>query len=316
MKEQFFESAKDEHISPLVRYFDMFASIATESFYVLDIPQKQFCYVKPDDLFLCGYSVEDAQRLGFDFYSEIVYPEDLSLWTDMRKAVLRYIKNFEEKRDGIDYFSCTFRLQRKYSFPARPLLQMVFHRMKPVWEDNKLRYLMCSVESSTARETGNLSMYSKDGLTYEEYSFRTKRWKRKTKETLTERERAILMFAGQGRSSKKIASDLYKAPNTIRNQIKVLFTKLNVHSMQEAIEFAAHHSMIYSKQNMEELQPVEAPCKRKRVLITEDILGRIQQHLDNGKSIRQAAEKAGVSYGSVRYWKNKGKIIITKKNKS
>jgi hypothetical protein len=61
MKEQFFKHAPEE---PTVsgkqafapaRYFDMFFSIATESFYVLDIPQKQFCYVKPDDLFLCGF---------------------------------------------------------------------------------------------------------------------------------------------------------------------------------------------------------------------------------------------------------------------
>jgi DNA-binding CsgD family transcriptional regulator len=307
MKEQFFESAKDEHISPLVRYFDMFASIATESFYVLDIPQKQFCYVKPDDLFLCGYSVEDAQRLRYDFYSKTVYPEDLSLWTNMREAVERYLKDFEEKRDETDYFSCTFRLQRKYSFPARPLLQMVFHRMKPVWEDNKLRYLMCSVESSTARETGNLSMYSKDGLTYEEYSFRSKRWKRKTKEQLTERERAILMLAGQGKKSKEIASDLFKGQCTIRNQIKPLFSKLNVHSMREAIEFACRHRMIYPMQNMEP-QSIEAPCKRSRILITEDMSRRIQQYLDDGISIRQAARLEGISEPAIRYWIEKGRL--------
>jgi hypothetical protein len=47
-------------------------------------------------------------------------------------------------------------------------------------------------------------MYSKDGLTYEEYSFTTKRWKRKTKELFTEREQAILMLAyGRIRGPKK-----------------------------------------------------------------------------------------------------------------
>ncbi|MDR0573201.1 MAG: LuxR C-terminal-related transcriptional regulator [Tannerella sp.] len=90
-------------------------------------------------------------------------------------------------------------------------------------------------------------MYNKDGLTYEEYSFTTGRWKLKTKEALTEREKAILMLAGQGKSSVEIADVLCKGQNTIRNQIKLLFAKLEVHSMQEAIECACNHRMIYPK---------------------------------------------------------------------
>lgn len=291
----------------LIQYFDMLSSITTESLYVLDIPQKQFCYVKPDDLFLCGFSTEEALKEGYDFYSKIVYPEDLSLWTDMRKAVLRRLKNFEKIRDEIDYFSCTFRLLRRYSFISRPLPQMVYHRMKPVWTDNELRYLICSVESSTIKEAGNLHLYTKDGLIYEEYNFTTKRWKQKTKELLTERERAILMLAQQGKSSAEIADNLCKGQNTIRNQIKALFSKFEVHSMQEAIEFACYHCMISPKQDIEP-QPIEASCKRSRVLLTEDMLQRIQQYLDDGKSVRQAAKLEGIAESAIRYWKNKERL--------
>jgi DNA-binding CsgD family transcriptional regulator len=254
--DRFLEYARKEpvvsgkHASALVRYFDMFSSIATESFYVLDVSQKQFCYIKPDDLFLCGFSVEEALREGYDFYSRIVYPRDLALWTDMRKAVLRYLKGFEEEQDEIDYFSCTFCLQRKSSSLIRPFLQMIYHRMKPVWESDELRYLICSVGSSTVKEAGNLHMYNKDGWTYEDYNFTTRCWKRKTKEPLTEREKVILMFAGQGKSSVEIAGILCKGHNTIRNQIKALFSKLNVHSMQEVLEYACHHRMTYPKPNI------------------------------------------------------------------
>lgn len=38
----------------------VFSSIITDSFYVLDIVQKQFIYIKPDDLFLCGHSVHQT----------------------------------------------------------------------------------------------------------------------------------------------------------------------------------------------------------------------------------------------------------------
>ncbi|MDR2919140.1 MAG: LuxR C-terminal-related transcriptional regulator [Tannerella sp.] len=256
LKDHFFEHAlkepivSDEQTSTLNRYLDIFSHIAIESFYVLDIQQKQFCHIKPDDLFLCGFSIDDALKEGYGFYSKIVYPEDLSLWTDIQNAILRYLKDFNEKQSDIDYFSCTFRLQRVYSFlPQRPLSQMVYHRIKHILEDGELRYLICSVRGSTSKKTGNLCMYNKDHLTYREYNFITKRWKQKTIGLLTEREKAILILAGQGKNSGEISSDLCKGHNTIRNQIKSLFSKLDVHSMQEAIEFARYHRLIYPKQN-------------------------------------------------------------------
>jgi DNA-binding CsgD family transcriptional regulator len=230
--------------SAFTRYFDRSSSIAEESFYVLDIQQSRFCYVKSDDLFLCGLSAGEALRLGYDFYPQIVYPGDLSLWADMRKAVLQYLKDFEGEQDEIDYFSCTFRLQRKCSLLTRPFPQMVYHRMIPVWEGDEFRYLMCTVGCSAVKKAGNLRLYDKDGRTYKEYNFRTTSWKRKTKEPLTEREKVILMFAGQGKSSVETAGILCKGHNTIRNQIKALFVKLNVHSIQEALEFTRRHRMI------------------------------------------------------------------------
>lgn len=236
---------------PLNQYLEQLSSIAPESFYVLDVLQRTICYVKPDDLFLCGFLAEDVLRLGYDFYPKIICSDDLPLWIDMRELTLRYLMDFEESCDVIDYISCTFRLQRTYSFSSRPLLQMVYHRMKPVWKNDKLCYLICCVESSTIEKVGNLCLHYKDGLTYSEYNFITRRWKQKVKESLTERERAILMLAQQGKSAAEIADDLCKGHNTIRNQIKALFSKLKKHSMQGAIEFARNFRMIYPQQDAE-----------------------------------------------------------------
>lgn len=239
-----------EQTLDLIQPFDLFSSVTTKSAYMMDVQQKQFCCIKLNDLFLCGFSAEDAQKLGCDFFREIVYSADFPLWADIGEGVLRYLKELEEKWDEIDCFACTFRLKRTFSFLSKPLLQMVCHQIKPVWVDNELRYLICSVDSSTSKEAGNLRLYNKDGLTYSEYNFRTKRWNQKEKVQLTERERAILMLAQQGKSSKEIASYLCREHYTIRNQIKALFFKLEVHSMQEAIEFAENFRMIYSKQNV------------------------------------------------------------------
>jgi len=295
----------DEHFFPFIRYLDFLSSITTERFYVIDIEAEKICHVQSDNLFLCGYSSDDALNHGYDFYSKIVYPKDLSLWTDMRKAVLGYLKGSDENLDEVDYFSCTFRLQRKYFFPSPNLFQqMVYHRMKPVWENEGMRYLICCVGSSTAIESGNLRMYLKDRLTCKDYNTRTQKWKPTKIKPLTERERAILMLSQQGKSSADIAGDFHKGHNTIRNQKTALFSKLRVHSIQEAVEFAFDHRLMYPKQEAPKpkQQAFEVLRKRKRTLLTPDIFQRIQQALDNGLSIRHAARLEGIAPSAICYW--------------
>lgn len=41
----------EDRLQTLIKYFDVFSSTITQSFYVIDIQQEQFCYIKPDDLF-------------------------------------------------------------------------------------------------------------------------------------------------------------------------------------------------------------------------------------------------------------------------
>lgn len=112
-----------------------------------------------------------------------------------------------------------------------------------------MRYFICIVGSSTYKETGNLLLHNKNILIYEEYNFITRRWKQQTRELLTEREKAILMLAKQGKNTVEIANDLYKGQNTIRNQIKSLFNKLKAHSIQEAIEFCDYYHLLNIKIN-------------------------------------------------------------------
>ena len=96
---------------------------------------------------------------------------------------------------------------------------MIYHRIKPIWKDTKLRYLICAVDSTTVKKAGNLRLHNKDGMTYEEYNFVSKKWKEKTIELITEREKAILILAQQGQCTKEIADTLCKSPHTIHHQI-------------------------------------------------------------------------------------------------
>ena len=306
------EQCKKEGIEfSFMQFLDLIPFSAIMNIYVIDVQSNNLCYVHLNYLFQCGYSANDALFLEEDFYKKVVFPEDLQLLKKIREAILWFFKDCDEERNEVDYFSCTFRLQRKYSFLTRTLPQMVYQRMKPVWKDNELRYLVCTVQSSAAKKSGNLLMYYKDGLTYKEFNTTTQRWKRKTIELLTERESAILMLFGQGKNVKEIANDLHRGFHTIRNQIAVLFQKLKVNSIQEAIDFTRNHRMMFvSKETKQEHGnlSLETPRKKIRVLLTTDMLQRIQRHLDDGNSIRQAAKLEGIAESAIRYCIGKGKL--------
>jgi DNA-binding CsgD family transcriptional regulator len=235
-----------KYSAAFIRQIAMTSSMPTESVYAVDMRQRQFCYIKPHDLFLCGHSVEEAAVQGFNFFLKTVYPDDLPLLEKKQKAIFRYLNGCVQKGNDIGHFFCTFRLQRKYSTDSKPVPQMVYHRIEHYWEGDELRWLVCHAGISTARESGNLRIYHKDGLTYREYSFKTGRWNLKTVKSLTEGEKAILMLAGQAKSTKETADCLHRSYHTIRNQMKALFEKLEVNSVRAAIDFAINHRMLYT----------------------------------------------------------------------
>ena len=140
-------------------YFSILSSIITGSFYVWDIPQKRFCYIKPDDLFLCGYPVEEVMMRGYDFYPRIIHPEDQSVWTNMLEAILLYLKDSEEDVHETDYFSCTFRLLRKYPFMPCPLPQMIYLNQRTAFKSISCHYTHIPILDSTYKY--------KNGFSYE-----------------------------------------------------------------------------------------------------------------------------------------------------
>ena len=290
-------------------WIDTLSSIVTDSFYVIDVAESRICFIKPDDPFLCGYSSEDAIRLGYDFYKKIVHTDDLSLWVKMREAVFSYLHTSDARRDEADFFSCTFRLQRTYSFTSRLLPQMIYHRMKPVWSENELRYLICSAKNSSVKETGNLCVYKKDRCAYDAYDFKSGRWKQKVITPLTERESALLILFGQGKTAREIAKEyFFRGFHTIRNQIRAIFEKLNVHSMQEALECAVYYRMSHPRGEVKPQPGNEEQNKRRYVLYAEEKKQHVRQHLCDGISIRRTAALEGVPESTIRDWIKKGKI--------
>ena len=64
------------------------------------------------------------------------------------------------------------------------------------------------------------------------------------KADLTDREYEVLILLGQGLSYKSIADNLNIGLETVRSHVKNLYSKLNVNSKSDALEFSRKHKLI------------------------------------------------------------------------
>ncbi|GHT10495.1 hypothetical protein FACS189426_10790 [Bacteroidia bacterium] len=236
-----FPQNEDEKISELESpYLKLFSTVMSGSFYVLDFHKRCFHFVSEQDLFLSGYSFDDALKMGYDFFSKIVHPDDLQLFIDIHCAILHYLSNPGDNPQEIDYFAFNIR------FLHRGLSLMVYHKMIPFFLNGCARMAVCHLSDSVIHKSGNLEIYSENNKKYSSYSFAKCQWQEKKIIELTNREKEILKLARQGKSNKEIADILHITEKTIRNFETILYPKLNVHSVYEAIIYATNHRMIFT----------------------------------------------------------------------
>lgn len=61
-----------------VRTAEAFANATYQSVYIIDYYRKNFLYVSPNPLFLCGMSAEVVKELGYQFYFDVVTLDTVS----------------------------------------------------------------------------------------------------------------------------------------------------------------------------------------------------------------------------------------------
>jgi DNA-binding CsgD family transcriptional regulator len=221
---------EDEEISEFqTKFLKQISTIINESLYVIDLHKRCFHFVSDHDLFLSGHSSDDALKMGYDFFSKVVHPNDLQLFIEIHRAILHYLSDPDNNPPDIEYFAFNV----KFLHCGLPL--MVYHKMTPIFLNGCARMVVCHLSGSVIRKSGNLGIYGKDKKTYSSYSFAKKQWQEKKIIKLTNREKEILKLARQGKCNKEIADILHVTEKTIRNIETILYQNLNVHAVSEAI---------------------------------------------------------------------------------
>lgn len=208
------------------------ARSTNSSLYMVDYQRKEFLYVSPNPLFLCGYSPEQVREKGYGFFLERVLPEDLERIYEINEAGFRFY--YDQPVDKRRFFSIGYDFHIRASDDHRLLLH---HEYTPVLLNDKgdIWLSLCTVSLSPFKEAGEVVIWDHTASGRYTYSFAGKRWKKSSDIVLTDREKAILQLSVKGLSNTEIGECLFIDASTVKYHKRRLFDKLNARHIGEAV---------------------------------------------------------------------------------
>ena len=243
----FFYSGNAVHGEPdygfaenFVRTAEAFANTTYQSVYIIDYFRKNFLYVSPNPLFLCGMSADDVKEEGYQFYIDHVPADEVDMLLEINRAGFSFINDIplEEKR--------------KYT------ISYDFHLIngrEKILINHKLTALSCQpdgsvwlglsvVSLSSHSDAGHITMHCRDKSEYWEYDLSGHTWEKRSVPALNETEKAIITLSIQGLTMSAIADKIHITLDSVKTARRRLYEKLGVSNITEAISYATNYKLI------------------------------------------------------------------------
>ncbi|MGG5506812.1 MULTISPECIES: response regulator transcription factor [unclassified Myroides] len=217
------------------------ARMTYKSIYIIDHQKKVFDYVSDNPLFLCGYSAQEVQKMGFDFYTQCIPDSDQNTLIKIMKAGFNFLQAIPIE-ERIQYtLACDFHLKHR-----RIPVFLIHHELTPLCltKTGELWKSICIVSLSTAHHIANSKIFKRNSASTWTYNLKHNTWKPEIKPKLSLRELEILQYSIRGYQIQEIASCLYLTCDTIKFHRKKILEKLQVHTIAEAIRFAIVNKLL------------------------------------------------------------------------
>ena len=204
------------------------SDIMSEAFFVLDFQKRTILHAPQHYLSLCGYTPEMIEKKGYEFFKEVLHPEDLPLWKDIHVTILKTLYSDELPKEKIIFFGCTLRIRSFFSEASvNPDYLMVYLKIKPKWLNGIPRWGICLLSVAVVPKSGNLCVYYKNHG-YSTYSFIARKWTLHPFAPLSIREKQMLIWSQGGLSNKEIADKLYLSVKVVEKTKASLFEGMDI----------------------------------------------------------------------------------------
>ena len=227
-------------VDEYIRAAEAFSRSTYQSVYIIDYFKRNFLYVSPNPMFLCGLSPEEVMKLGYRFYLEYVPEDELPLLLDLNRAGFAFKSNIpiEERKDC--YIQYDFHILND----GHPIL--VNHKLTPLalTSDGNIWLALCVVSASNHSTPGHIEIHRVGSSDFYEYNRITRRWNKRCVPALSEGEKSVITLSIQGFTMTEIGDKMCLSPDTIKKYRKQIFEKLGVRNISEAIIAATNNKLL------------------------------------------------------------------------
>lgn len=229
-----------QQLEPIIKAVKAFVRSTHQCVYVIDYSRKEFVYVSENIIYLCGRSAREVKEMGYNLYLQHVPLKELAMLAEINETGFALFNNVPlSERMG-----CAI----KYDFHITDggKMRLIHHTLTPlVMSSNGHIWLaLCTMTLSARNTPGKIIMRIEKSSEYYEYNLAEKWWTKMCDVNLSEMEKDILRLSTQGYTMKDIADKLCKSLDTIKACKRVMFAKLDVKNIAEAISFAANYNLL------------------------------------------------------------------------
>ena len=114
LEDYFKDIPKDDHTEcedNIFLHHDLFTDMMIEAVCIIDFQKRIFYDVSDHGFFLGGYSQNEAKNMGYQFFDEIIHPDDLFLWANIHNTILKYLHNQDFEAKKVHYFTCNIHIK-------------------------------------------------------------------------------------------------------------------------------------------------------------------------------------------------------------
>ena len=221
---------------------DAIERITNTSMFVIDFVKNKLIYRTKELIFTDEATQDDIKRECPNPYWALIHEEDLQLLLETKAAYLEFVK----KLNPTQKLSYTYVIDYKISLHKRD--HMITQKFTPLklQPNGELWLGLFCITSSTNHNSKHIAIFG-DNFRYT-YNFEHNKFLPFDENMkLNQMEKAILLRAAKGFTTKQIAHDLCRSANTIKTHKARIFNKLHVSSINEAMTFIYNYRLFKSK---------------------------------------------------------------------
>lgn len=223
-----------------VRTAEAFASATYQSVYIIDYYRKNFLYVSPNPLFLCGMSAEEVRKLGYQFYLDHVPADEVRMLLAINEAGFSFINKIPPKERHNYTITYDFHIVN-----GRDKI-LINHKLTGLayMPDGSVWLGLSVVSLATHNQAGQIQMHCRDKAEYWDYNLLSRKWIEHPAPVLNETEKAILTLSIQGLTINEIAERIHITVDAVKSSRRRLFQRLEVNNISEAISYATNYKLL------------------------------------------------------------------------